>query len=119
MFALKVDGGFQGIDSSGFSVKQEEVFLKFFVKVEPVDEMKMTSLRFMFKFVRRPAVSMSCFHIQYCPNCKANCSLKKCSKCHAHLRASKSTSRGSKDVQLHNNELKYITYLAGDPKRKE
>jgi len=35
------------------------------------------------------------------------------------LRALKSTSRGSEDVQLHNNELEYITYLAGDPKRKE
>jgi len=29
------------------------------------------------------------------------------------------TSRGSQDVQLHNNELEYITYLAGDLKRKE
>ncbi len=44
---------------------------------------------------------------------------RKCLKCCAHLRASKSTSRGSEDVQLHNNELEYITYLAGDPKRKE
>ena len=35
------------------------------------------------------------------------------------MRASKSTSRGSEDVQLHNNELEYIIYLAGDPKRKE
>ncbi len=51
--------------------------------------------------------------------CKSNCGLKKCSKCPARSRALKSTSRGSEDVQLHNNELKYITYLAGDPKRKE
>src|SRR6266540_2749294 len=51
--------------------------------------------------------------------CKGNCSLKKHLKCRMHLRASKSTSRGSKDVQLHNNELKYITYLVGDLKRKE
>ena len=51
--------------------------------------------------------------------CKGNCGPKKHLKCHAHLRASKSISRGSKDVQLHNNELEYIIYLAGDPKRKE
>ncbi len=51
--------------------------------------------------------------------CKGNCGPKKCSKCHICLRASKSTSRGSEDVQLHNNELEYITYLAGDLKRKE
>jgi len=36
-----------------------------------------------------------------------------------HSRALKHTSRGSKDVQLHNNELEYITYLVGDLKRKE
>jgi len=51
--------------------------------------------------------------------CKGNCSPKKHSKYCAHSRASKNTSRGSEDVQLHNNELEYITYLAGDPKRKE
>ena len=68
MFALKVGGGFQGIDSSGFSVKREEVFSKFFFKVEPVDEMKMTGLHFEFEFVHRPAVSMSCFHIQHHPH---------------------------------------------------
>src|SRR6266545_3778730 len=53
------------------------------------------------------------------PYCKGNCGLKKCSKCHTHLRALKSTSRGSEDIQLHNNELEYITYLAGDLKMKE
>ena len=52
-------------------------------------------------------------------SCKGNCGLRKCSKCCAHSRALKCTSRGSKDVQLCNNELEYITYLAGDPKRKE
>src|SRR6266540_261630 len=52
-------------------------------------------------------------------NCKGNCGPKKCLKHHAHSRASKSTSRGSKHIQLHNNELEYITYLAGDLKRKE
>jgi len=51
--------------------------------------------------------------------CKGNCNPKKRSKCRACSRASKSTSRGSEDVQLHNNELRYIKYLAGDPKRKE
>ncbi len=51
--------------------------------------------------------------------CKGNCGPKKHSKHHAHSRALKSTSRGSEDVQLHNNELEYITYLVGDPKRKE
>ncbi len=63
MFALKVGGGFQGIDSSSFSVEQEEVFSKFFFEVEPVDETKMTGLRFKFEFACHPAVSMSCFHI--------------------------------------------------------
>jgi len=59
---------FQGIDSSGLSIKQEEVFSKFFFEVEPVDETKVTSLHFMFEFVHHPAVSMSCFHIQHCPH---------------------------------------------------
>jgi len=68
MFALKVGGGFQGIDSSSFSIKQEEVFSKFFFKVEPVNEMKMASLHFEFEFVHHPAVSVSCFHIQHCPH---------------------------------------------------
>jgi len=67
-FALKVGGGFQGIDSSGFNIKEEEVFSKFFFKVEPVDETKMTGLRFVFKFVHCPAVSTSCFYIQHCPH---------------------------------------------------
>ncbi len=52
-------------------------------------------------------------------NCKGNFSLKKCLKHCARSRASKSTSRRSEDVQLHNNELRYITYLAEDLKRKE
>ncbi len=63
MFALKVGGGFQGIDGSSFSIKREEVFSKFFFEIEPVNEMKMTGLRFIFEFVCHPAVSTSCFHI--------------------------------------------------------
>ena len=65
MFALKVGGGFQGIDSSSFSVEREEVFSKFFFEVKPVDEMKMTGLHFVFEFARHPVVSMSCFHIRH------------------------------------------------------
>ena len=68
MFALKVGGGFQGIDGSSFSIKGKEVFSKFFFEVEPVDETKMTSLHFVFEFVRYPVVSMSCFHIRHCPH---------------------------------------------------
>ena len=60
---LKVGGGFQGIDSSSFSVEREEVFSKFFFEVKPVDEMKMTGLHFVFEFARHPVVSTSCFHI--------------------------------------------------------
>src|SRR6266508_1635851 len=67
-FALKVGGGFQGIDGSSFSVEWEEVFSKFFFEVEPVDKMEMTSLCFVFKFAYYPVVSMSCFHIQHCPH---------------------------------------------------
>jgi len=68
MFALKVGGGFQGIDGSGFSIEGEEVFSKFFFKVEPVNETKMTGLHFVFKFTRCPVVSTSCLNIQHCPH---------------------------------------------------
>ena len=51
--------------------------------------------------------------------CKGNCGLKKCLKHCMHLRTSKSTSRGSEDIQLHYNKLEHMTYLAEDPKRKE
>jgi len=61
--ALKVGSRLQDIDGSGFRVEWHKVLSEFFFEVQPVDEVEVAGLCFLFKLVSRPVVGASSLHI--------------------------------------------------------
>ena len=45
-----------------------EVLLELLFKIDPVDEVEVSGLRFMFKFAGSPAACTSSFHVGHCPD---------------------------------------------------
>ena len=60
--ALKVGSHLQDVDGSSFRVERHKVLSEFFFEVQPVDEAEVAGLRFLFKFMDRPAVGTSSLH---------------------------------------------------------
>jgi len=67
-FTLKVCRSFQGIHGGGFSIEWEEVLLELFFEVDPVDETKVSGLRFRFELASRPAIGASGLHVRHRPD---------------------------------------------------